>query len=298
MKILIKLRFFLSIEYWKQHYKEVLEYIFAILGGLWLISELVNYFIKDDLVPKNYGVFCAFIVTSFILALFSNMQKLTYIYTIKDKDIRIKLVIGNILNQKGDIVIATNTTFDTTFENDFISSKSLQGQFELKYYKNKLEQLDIQMESALHNIEKQEVLHRAHSKNNKYKIGTVIKLTHNKFKSYWITLADVNENGKPQSNFENLQLCLDSLWNYVLTNGHMDKLVIPIIGSGRTGINENRTKILKEIIHSFITFSSQRKITEELVICIWPNDFLKHKINLTDIVRYLDYYCEFGHHNL
>lgn len=132
------------------------------------------------------------------------------------------------------------------------------------------------------------------SKNNQYEIGTIIKLTHRSgFKTYWMAMADVNEHGKPDGKIENLQICLESLWRYIGEKGHMSRLIMPVSGSGRTGINENRITILKEIIFSFVAMTKERKITEELVICIHPSDIRNDKLNIYELMDYLKCQCKY-----
>jgi len=137
---------------------------------------------------------------SVLISIIINLQKLTFHYFIKDKDIKIKLVIGDLFKQNGDIVIATNSTFDTTMNNDFISKNSIQGRLALRYY-NKIEHLDGEIAQVLKGITPKDTLTREKSKCKRYEIGTIIKLNHKNFKSYWVALSDVNEFGKPSSNF-------------------------------------------------------------------------------------------------
>lgn len=212
---------------------------------------------------------------------------------IKNKNILITVVIGNLFNQKGDFVIPTNTTFDTTHENDFISHTSIQGQlYKIEY--DKISHLDQEIDNQLQNNTVFKTHNRLSSKNNQYKIGTVIKLNHRSdHKSYWVGIADVNEHGKPDGKFENLQIALESLWHFISEKGHMTRLVMPVIGSGKTGINETHFKLLQEIIFSFVAFSKEKKITEELVICINPQDVFKNKIDMLDLKKYLNFQCRF-----
>lgn len=293
MSLLIKIRLLFTSEYWKVNYKKLLTSFFSIVGGVWLFIELINYFF-NKMVAKDIKQFWILIGLSIILSIIFNLEKLTFYYFIKDKDVKIKLVIGDLFKQRGDIVIATNTTFDTTMENDFISKNSIQGKLSLKHY-SKLEHLDSEITNALRDITPVDILARKNSKCLRYAIGTTIKLTHKSFKSYWVALSDINEFGKPISNFSNLQVSLESLWSFMSVNGHMERLVLPILGSGKSAINASREKILKEIIYSFVVFSREKKITEELVICISPTDYANKKISLDEISKFLEYNCLFKH---
>ena len=288
------LRFYISSIYWASKWRAITIGFFGLLGSAWTAVELIDYFSGDDnYIPRTFQAFIFIAATSLLISLIINYQKLTFRYKIQSKDINISLVIGDIFSQKADIVISTNTTFDTTTENRFISPASIQGQL-YRYY-DKIGHLDSEIENALIGIEPKEILSRTKTKRKRYPYGTIIKLNHQNFFSYWVAMADVNESGKPSSSFVILQECLERLWDYILTSGHMDRIAVPILGSGKTGINENRVKLLKEIIFSFVAFSREKKITEELVICIHPNDFFSHSIDLDYINKYLEYICEFGY---
>lgn len=292
MKYINFFRFYFSSHYWKTHWKPISLTFFGLLGATWTAIELTNYFSgKDNFVPRNIETFGLISIIAAFLSLIANSQKLTFHYKIQSKDINITLVIGDLFEQKADIVLSTNTTFDTTTENRFISKDSVQGQL-YRYY-NKLEHLDSDLDRALTGIEPKEILNRTKTKSKRYEFGTIAKLDHNNFMSYWIAMADVSEVGKPTSSFEIFQICLEKLWTYILTSGHMDRLAMPILGSGKTGINENRTKLLKEIIFSFVAFSREKKITEELIICVHPSDFFSHGIDIDHINKFLEYSCLF-----
>lgn len=252
--------------------------------------------------------FSLLLLIGFVLSLLINFPKLIHIVTIADTDIKVELLVANYLNLEGDKVLSTNSTFDTTHSDNFISPKSVQGQFYKKYYKS-ISHLDNDLTNSLANETPIMTLNRTKSKNQQYSIGTVAKLTHIKnapfwkvwsddieFRSYWLAMADVNEFGKPTSNFENLQVSLGELWQFVATKGHLENLIIPILGSGRTGINEKRERILQEIIFSFVAFASEnktRKLTEKLTIAIHPSDLLKHDINFYELCGFIEFTCKF-----
>ncbi|CAB5498247.1 hypothetical protein THERMOT_839, partial [Bathymodiolus thermophilus thioautotrophic gill symbiont] len=103
----------------------------------------------------------------------------------------------------------------------------------------------------------------------------------------------VNEYGKPNGKFENLQVCLESLWCYIGEKGHMNRLIMPVLGSGKTGINTSRIKILKEIIFSFVAMTREQKITEELVICIHPSDISNNNLDIYELIDYLRCQCKY-----
>ena len=292
--ICIIFNFYFIPRHWKESWIKIINKDLWLLGSIWLIISLIHFFFKEsNPIPHTPNAFWIIFLISSLLAIISTIPPLNVVDKIHEKDIAIRILIGDIFNQNGDIVVSTNSTFDTTFKNDFISPHSIQGQLTKREY-DKVEYLDQEISAQLNGIKPVKNHSRSGSKVSQYEIGTIIKLNHrSKFRSYWVAMADVNEFGKPNGKFENLQICLESLWRFIGEKGHMTRLIVPVLGSGKTGINENRFTILKEIIFSFVAYSKEQKITEELVICIHPSDIKSEKVDIYELEKYLNYQCKY-----
>ncbi|MFK5969153.1 MAG: DUF6430 domain-containing protein [Candidatus Marithrix sp.] len=279
--------------HWKESWLKIINKALWLLGVFWLLISLVEFFYEQtSQIPNTPSFFWLVFLAISVVSIISTLPPLSVVETVQGKDISIRLVIGNIFNQGGDVVISSNSTFDTTFTNGFVSPNSVQGQLYKREY-DKIEYLDRDIEKKLQDVTPIQKHDRKLSKNDQYEIGTIIKLTHRSgFKTYWMALADSNEYGKPDGKFENLQICLESLWRYIGEKGHMDRLIMPVLGSGRTGINVNRITILKEIIFSFVAMTKERKITEELVICIHPSD-INNNLDIYELIDYLKCQCKY-----
>lgn len=279
--------------YWKESIRKIFMTFLAIFGTLWLFVETANHFNLDiKFLETNPLSFVKMMLVAFVSSVIFNVPKLNHKVTIADTDISILLTVGNLLKWNDSKVIATNSTFDTRLQGNFISVNSLQGQFYKKHYTN-IDHLDKDLENALQGVPTKEILNRTISKNNRYNIGTVAKISHENFNSYWLALADVNEHGKPNSNFENLLTGFSEIWEFIATKGHLENLVIPILGSGKTAVNQTRENILKELIFSFVAFASEKKITELLTIVIHPSDLIKHDLDFKEMSEFLDYTCKY-----
>ena len=292
--ICIILQFYFLPRYWQESWVKIVNQALFLLGAIWLLISLIQFFFPlQNLIPQASSAFWFVFTGSLVVAIFSTIPPINFLETIRGKDISIRIVVGNIFNQPGDIVVPSNSTFDTILQDEFISPNSIQGQLAEREY-DKIEYLDQEIENQLQNITPIKTLNRPASKKKQYEIGTIIKLSHrSKFKSYWMALANVNEHGKPDGKFENLQICLETLWRYIGEKGHMTRLIMPVLGSGKTGINENRFTILKEIIFSFVAMSKELKITEELVICVHPSDITNERINMYELRKYLNFQCQY-----
>jgi hypothetical protein len=285
-------QYYLAPAYWARSWRGVVGGFLSALGAGELIINVVSKVAVDfkDL-PNNKTAFICMIIISSIIGLVSSLPKRRISCNILDVDIPISVMIGDVLKEQGDYVVACNRTFDTTYS-VFVSHKSFQGRVQDKYYPD-LGALDGCMDVELKDYEGVKIDDgRRNSKQIQYEPGAVVKTTvHDGRNIYWVALACSSPGGAASCSMNDLRRSLQGLWDYIAEKGNKTTLVMPIIGSGRSGLNESRMAILKEILFSFIAYSRSRKIVEELKICIYPDDMLNHSIDINDINAYLCYNC-------
>ena len=283
-------------------YKDIFKVFLEIIGALLSIYEFINLFFPDILngIKLNYVAFIIIILIIINISIIFNFPKLKRTFNIKNRDIRITIVVGDIFKQKGSMIIPTNTTFDTCMEGEFISSKSIQGQFQNKFFKNNLTSLDNMISSSLKETKiKEEINDGRKTKIKRYNCGTVAKIIHNKKKYYFLAIADVNKVGSPNAKYDNIIESLQGLWSFLGENKHIESLVIPIIGTGRAGIADaTRMKVIKEIILSFVATTTEIKFTNHLVICIHPNDLKNNMIDIDEVFEYVYYTSKYRYEQL
>lgn len=285
--------FLIYIKQVLKDYKKVTATFLEILGFFSLIYGVLDIFLPSQLqkIKFDYKGLLVLLAISLICSIIKNWPKLQRKFTIKNRDINITIVVGDIFKQDGAKVIPTNTTFDTCKDDEFISICSIQGQFQEKYFKNNLGTLDSMIKESLRESKISEILNDGRkTKVERYECGTVSKITCMNERYYLLALADVNKNGTPQAKYENILIALQGLWDFLAENRHIENLVVPIIGTGRAGIAEaTRMKVIKDTILSFVAISSQVKITNNLILCIHPNDLKENKIDIDEIFEYVEY---------
>lgn len=280
-----------TLERWKQ----IGTTILSMLGALLTVAECILWMFDSNIIYVWMRKYVLLIIFALIVAsFFINKVSLKYEYLLKESDIKLTLQVADVLNNKGAVVIPTNTTFDTLLEDEFISVNSVQGQFQKNYFENNLHTLDELIEKGLQDID-YEIIDRVGSKKKRYPLGTVSKVSFNGIHYYFVAIADINKFGKPiNTSFQNIQIALESLWNQLEIRGHIENLAIPLIGTGKAGIKDaTREKVIKEIIFSFIASSQERKITERLIICIHPLDLAQKDLSLRELDKYLKYMCKY-----
>lgn len=293
-RIIIKLLF--------RKYKEIIKSFFELIGLFISIYELLNAFLPNLIkkIPFNIMSLFLLVIIILIVSIIKNYPKLKRCFYINNRDINITIVVGDIFKQKGSIVIPTNTTFDTCMENEFISVKSIQGQFQHKYFLGNLIELDRYISKSLKDVACYEKLDDGRkTKTKKYNLGTVAKIIHNNNKYYFLAISDVNKYGSSSGNFNNIITSLYGLWSFLGEHKHVEPLVIPVIGTGRAGIAEaTRMNVIKEIVFSFVAMSTEEKITNNLIICIYPDDINNNLIDINELYEYVYYVANYEYDKL
>ncbi len=294
--------FLIYIKQILKDYKKVTATFLEILGFFSLIYGILDVFLPKQLqkVEFDYKGLLLLLAVSLICSVIKNWPKLQRKFTIKNRDINITIVVGDIFRQVGAKVIPTNTTFDTCMEDEFISVHSIQGQFQEKYFKKNLSTLDTMIKESLKENTIIKLLDDGRkTKVERYACGTVSKINCMDKRFYLLSLADVNKNGTPQAKYENIIIALQGLWDFLAENRHVENLVIPIIGTGRAGIAEaTRTQVIKDTILSFVAVSSEVKITNNLILCIHPNDLKNNKIDIDEIFEYVEYTSKYKYEQI
>src|SRR5712671_4722493 len=119
----MRLSSYLTLSYWKYEVfsKKGGADFLAALGAINLLLGLLNFF---SVVPRETlppGAFWLTLVAGAAWVLLSRRPVLKVTYKIPKKDFCYEVRIGDLLNSKEDIVVSTNTTFDTDMANGLIS---------------------------------------------------------------------------------------------------------------------------------------------------------------------------------
>ena len=277
-------------------WRNIFSNCFALVGAIFTFAEILDSVFNESIgytILRSY--FFIILITVFIISICINWESLKCTYFLENTDIRITLIVDDIFHQKGAIVIPTNTTFDTLMDDEFISIHSVQGQFQEKYYRNNLKLLNSQLKESLEGKPYIQLTDNRQTNTKQYEIGTACKISRETQHTYFLAVANINKYGKPiNTTVHNITTALVSFWQCLNTMGHIETLLIPLLGTGRAGVKDaSRDKIIQEIVFSFIATAREMKITENLITCIHPSDFAQKNLHWDDICDYLRYMCKF-----
>jgi hypothetical protein len=281
-------RSFRTKSYWKSLLLSTSTWanFFAIVGALYLFADLLDFFrvVPKEDYPENSAAVLLLLAAVVAVALKRPVSKI--VFKVPKRDLNIEVRVGDLFKSEGDIVVSTNTTFDTDTTNSLISSVSLQGQFSSRYFAGRLADLDRQIDEALAGVASAPV-DRGWGKAREYPIGTVARLDTHGQTFYWLAMARLDENKTARASLEGVDKSLEALWSFVAQRGEMSTVVMPVIGTGRGRLTIQRRKMIERIVQSFVDSSREKAFAKGLTIVVHPDDAEKSELNLFEVKDHL-----------
>ena len=100
-------------------------------------------------------------------------------------------------------------------------------------------------------------------------------------------MADMNEHGNAETDITKIDWALKDLWRYMVSQGELGDIVIPLLGTGRGRLEVPRKKIIERIAQSFLDASVSRIFCNKLTIAVHPTDAENFELNLFQVKDYL-----------
>lgn len=256
-----------------------LRSVFAILGSIYLIVEVLDFF--KIYTRGEYGswAFIVFLVVAVLIAVAVKRPTKSVSVRLAIGDGSIEVRVADIFDASGAVVVSTNTMFEADVADGKIATDSLQGQFTAKYFTGNQNELIRHIGDELQRVD-------GHAP---YQMGTTIPITTHGKTFYLTAMAELNENGNASTTIPNVKKALDGLWSYVRESGELQELAIPLIGTGRGRLHTSRRKVIGIIVESYVKAAATAKITDKLVVVVRPSDAERFSVNLYDIKDYIKY---------
>lgn len=205
-------------------------------------------------------------------------------------DFAIQVKCGDVLDEPENVIIGFTDTFDTDLEGGIvISPRSVQGQFQKKYYTGCTGDLDFHLDRRLSGIQpsaSEDVENKRMGKRDRYPIGTTIMLERSGKRFYAVAYGYMRNDLRVSCSVDALWASLTAAWNSVRIHGGLDPVAIPVIGSELARVGSlDRTSLIKMIALSFVASSREEIVSRKLTIVVHPKD--RHAVNLVDVERFL-----------
>lgn len=266
------------------------------LGALWAVVEATSYF-APLVVPKIQELWWAFLVLGVACGLHRGWPRLTVQCPIAGTDVLVRIAVGDLLCSEADIVLSSNTTFDTAVEDGTIDSGSLQGQFTVRHFASRVAHLDAALDRSLAGVEATEMsaTDKPFGKKKVFPVGTVATVELPNRRAYFVAIAKLNAYRVASSSDENVLICLPALWDHIRTKGASAPLAIPVLGTGYSrGIQLTRNEMIREIARSFVAATLEGRFVPELTIVVSAGDVARGWANIQECADFLRYECKYS----
>lgn len=282
---------FWSRSWWRGFGGHLLASFGAIRLAIVTISS-INDSAKSLLSTKGSWAF----VFGSLIACFLSRPKTVFGYQLRNRDVTIEIRIADAFEIPGDLVVPTNTTFDTDLDGRIPNANSIQGELTRRYYDSEVSHLDLDIDKELtkEDYHYEEPPEKTRGKKRRYPIGTVIQLKKREGLFYLVANTHINNDGVANTTIENLRESLAELWYYISEKGSKGDIVIPLLGTGKARLSDKREDIFLEIIRSFIASCSSGTYCDKLIVAIYPPDVAKHRIDLNYLRDFLEYSCKYA----
>jgi hypothetical protein len=257
--------------------------VYFAFTALWLFFGAIGSFWKDGLA---YGLvaYLAFFLASLLIAFLFSGRPSSVSRKLSASDTTITIQIGDLLDQKGNLIIGVADTFDTSL-GEIISPESVQGQFQLRHFPEQ-KRLDLAIKKELNKVT---VTDRDGSKKsgkqNRYPIGTVAMLEADSNRYFLLAYTKMLPELRTDADICMLANALDKCWTEVRNRGQNMPIHIGVVGSRFARIGLSRSLLIQFIVLSFIDAERKKHVTPQFTVHVHQSD--AEEIDFNDIAEWL-----------
>jgi Thoeris protein ThsA, Macro domain len=185
----------------------------------------------------------------------------------------IRVIKGDILEEKCHLVVGTCDTFDTQPPN-IIARDSLQGQALDRLFGGDVAELDRRVAEALAAYKYAEVIKKP-GKQLRYELGTIAVLRESGRRIFFVAYSRMDKLNQARSTPDGIWKSLLNLWEEISRWGNGGSVAIPVIGGGQSRIAQvlPAQDSIRFIALSFMLASRREKVCDELRIVVRATDY-------------------------
>lgn len=250
-------------------------------SALWTLIESVAYF-YPNLPLKGWKPHAIFIAISVVIGLFRVYQPHKISIKINTSDTTLNIYYGDVFEPKGYTAIAVNEYFDSELGTP-VSEKTLHGMVIKRYFGGHPEDFDAAVSEDLGGCNYESV-DRQRGNCKKYPIGTTAYIPANEHRFLLFALSHTNiETFKASADLATMVSALHGLFEKSRNSTGGEKLILPLIGSGISGVGLPATQLLQLIVLTIIDETKKRQICKQIDLVLHESRF--EEIDLETIKR-------------
>ncbi|HHT9116013.1 MAG TPA: macro domain-containing protein [Candidatus Wunengus californicus] len=255
---------------------------FATFSVMWTLVEGLTHFLPN--IPlKGCGTLLSIAVIGLGYAIWKIWQPTKIEIAIPHTNTRLTVKFGDLFAEDGYRAIAVSEYFDSELGLP-VSEKSLHGIFLKRCFGGHGQSFDAIVDRELNGQASQTVKKKA-GKGQKYPIGTTALVPVNNDKYLCFALCETDpETCKVHADVPMLWKALDGLWQKARVSVGGAPLVVPLVGSGLSGVGLEPMELLDLIILSVITETKRQQITMHIRIVVTYDRF--EEIDLKQVQSY------------
>lgn len=266
----------------QKHPWTALGYFFASFSVLWTLIEGLTHFIPTlDIrgIPSLLGV----VIIGIIYSVYRIRRLSSVTFRITHTNTKIQIKFGDIFGEDGVRCIAVTDFFDSEFGLP-VSEQSLHGILLSRCFGGHTASFDKIIEDELSDISS-EMVKKKQGKESRYPIGTTANVTVNSDRYMCFALCHTDTTTlKAEADVPMLWQALEGLYGKARNSLGGSPLVLPLIGSGLSGIGLPARDLLDLIVLSIIVESKKKQIGTLIKIILTSDRF--DEIDLAEVKKY------------
>jgi len=267
----------------KKNYIKALIYLYASFSVMWTLIEGFVY-LFPSLNLSGSKTLLVIVIIGAIYTIITLWYPSEIKFKIHHTHTFIEIKFGDIFEEDGYRVIGVSEFFESEIGIP-VAEKSLHGKFLLKHFKDNMAIFDMIIEKELMKIPSATINNKSKGKKKKYPIGTTAKVNINNDKYLCLSLTKTDINTcKVSLDVSILWESLQGLWNKARILINNEILILPLVGSGVSGIGIPPRDLLNIIILSIITETKIKHITGCIKIVLTKD--LRDEIDLKEIKNF------------
>ncbi len=254
--------------------------VFLAYSALWTLVESASYFLPEI---KLQGIrfYLALVGVGVLIACIRAYQYRLVSFKVGHSNTKVTVLFGDLFDRAGHLAIPVNEFFDSELGLP-VSPKSLHGIVIDKFFGGHPASFDQLVTADLTNTPSHDI-QRSGGKSDRYAIGTTasVKTNSHRFLLFALCTTDI-ATFKASATVPDLVLALEGLCAKARVVLGGEKLVVPLVGSGLSGIGLPANQLLQLILLVLMNETKKNQVALDIEVVIHPDRFDELDLHLVE----------------
>lgn len=257
-----------------------LSEILLAYSAIWTLVESASYFFSE-MKLQGAPYYLGLVGSSILIACVRAYQCRMIKFKVGHSNTTITVCFGDIFGRAGHLAIPVNEYFDSKLGLP-VSPNSLHGIVIDKFFGGHPASFDQLVAADLINAQSQHVP-RTGGKSSRYAIGTTasVRTNSHQFLLFALCTTDIMT-FKASASLSDLVCALEGLCAKARVVLGGEKLIVPLVGSGLSGIGLPANQLLQLILLVLVNETKKNQVALEIEIVIHPDRFDEVNLDLAD----------------